>query len=210
MIFSHVATGPMFNTGLALLNATTRDANVEVFIMRRNGELVGGAADVLTASFTLRAGKKRAVLLDTLVPASVYDDGFVFVRSTNEVPLYGLQLFFTRDIKVIANVPAGVLDSGLGYAPPAPASPLPPLTIASLNPSTAGEGAVLTINGTGFSPVPSGNTVVFTTATSTVSVPASAVTPTTLTVIVPANVANGPVFFTTAGRFSNSLQLTVP
>jgi hypothetical protein len=33
------------------------------------------------------------------------DGGFVIVRSS--VPLYGIELFFSRDLRVIANVPGG-------------------------------------------------------------------------------------------------------
>jgi hypothetical protein len=118
MIFSHVATGPAWNTGLALLNTSATDANVEVYIMRKNGTLVGGAANVPTATFNLPAGTKRAALLTEFVPQSSADDGFVFVRTTNNVPLYGFELFFSRDVKIIANVPTGVLGPGIPFVPP--------------------------------------------------------------------------------------------
>jgi hypothetical protein len=120
MIFSHVATGPSWATGLALLNATSTDANVEVYVMRKTGALVGGAANVATAAFTIPAGTKRAYLLTELVPASTADDGFVFVRSTNGVPLYGFELFFSRDVKIISNVPSGALAAGISFTPPSP------------------------------------------------------------------------------------------
>jgi subtilisin family serine protease len=120
LIFSHVAMGPGWGTGLALLNATSTPANVEVYIMRKDGSLVGGAANVPTASFILPAGTKTAKLLEELVPAANANDGFVYVRTTNNVPLYGLELFFTRDVQVIANVAAGVVDPSITYTPPAP------------------------------------------------------------------------------------------
>ena len=122
MIFSHVATGPAWGTGIALLNATSTDAAVEVYVMRKTGTLVGGAANVSTASFILPAGTKRAALLTELVPSSTVDDGFVFLRTTNNAPLYGFELFFSRDLKIIANVPPGVLAPGITFAPPAPSS----------------------------------------------------------------------------------------
>jgi hypothetical protein len=120
LIFSHVAMGPGWGTGLALLNATSTAANVQVYIMRKDGTLVGGAANVPTAAFTLPAGAKVAKLLEELVPAANANDGFVYVRTTNSVPLYGLELFFTRDVQVIANVAAGVVDPSITYTPPAP------------------------------------------------------------------------------------------
>jgi hypothetical protein len=115
MIFDHVATGPQWNTGLALLNSTTTDANVEVYIMRATGTLVGGA------SFTLPRGTKIARQLTEWVPASSFDDGFVFVRTTNNVPLFGMQLFYSRDNRVIANIPAAGIDPSITFTPPAPA-----------------------------------------------------------------------------------------
>lgn len=118
MIFSHVAMGPGWGTGLALLNATSTPANVQVYIMRKDGTLVGGADNVPTAAFTLPAGTKNAKLLEELVPAANANDGFVYVRSN--VPLYGLEVFFTRDVQVIANVAAGVIDASITYNPPAP------------------------------------------------------------------------------------------
>src|SRR5207244_2084454 len=86
IIFDHVANGPLWSTGLALLNTTSTDANVDVYVMRRTGALVG------KASFTLARGTKVAKQLAELIPASTADDGFVYVRTTNNVPLYGIQL----------------------------------------------------------------------------------------------------------------------
>ena len=68
----------------------------------------------------LGAGKKTAPLINALVPASKFDDGFVYVRTTNNVPLYGMELFFTPDVKVLANVAAGSIDPSITFTPPAP------------------------------------------------------------------------------------------
>jgi hypothetical protein len=113
MIFDHVATGPSWNTGLALLNNSTVDANVEVYVLRATGALVGSAA------FTLPRGTKIARQLTEWVPASAADDGFVFVRTTNGIPLYAIQLFYSRDNRVIANIPAAGIDPSITYTPPA-------------------------------------------------------------------------------------------
>ena len=120
LIFSHVANGPTWGTGLALLNATSTDANVQVYVMRKTGALVGGADNVPTASFILPARSKIAKVINELVPTALNDDGFVFVRTTNNVPLYGTELFFSRDLQVIANVAAGTLDPSITYTPPTP------------------------------------------------------------------------------------------
>lgn len=210
MIFSHVANSPFWGTGLALLNTSSTDANVEVFIMRRTGALVGGAQNVLTAAFTLPGGTKRARLLTELVPTANADDGFVYVRSVNNVPLYGLQLFFTSSIRMIANVAAGVIDPTITFTPPPPAAPLPPLTITTVTPSPVSPGQTLTITGAGFSATPTENTVGFTAATGSTGVQSVTAAANTLTVNVPPNAITGPVYVTsTGGRFSNSVILSV-
>jgi hypothetical protein len=113
MIFGHVANGPSWSTGLALLNtSTTTDAVVQVSVMRKTGALVG------SASFVLSRGTKQAQFLTDWVPASNADDGFVFVQSLNNVALHGLELFFSRDFKVIANVAPGALDPAIPFQPP--------------------------------------------------------------------------------------------
>ena len=114
MMFDHVATGPAWNTGLALLNTSNTDANVEIYIMRATGALVGKAA------FTLPRGTKISQQLTEWIPASTADDGFVYVRTTNGVPLYAIQLFYSRDTRVIANIPAAGIDPGITYTPPSP------------------------------------------------------------------------------------------
>lgn len=209
LMFSHVANGSFWGTGLALLNTTTTDAIVEVYIMRRAGTIVGGASDVLTATFSVAAGKKVAKLLNELVPSSTFDDGFVYVKSANNVPLYAFQLFFSRDLKIVANVAAGAIDPSISYSPPAAAVPLLPLTITTLTPSTAVLQATISVIGTGFNTTAASNTVVFTSATGSVTATAATATATTLTVVVPATAISGPVYVTTGGRFSNSAVLAV-
>jgi hypothetical protein len=114
MIFAHVANGPGWSTGLALLNTTTTTANVQIYVMRRTGALVG------LANVTLEPGAKLAKLVTELIPDATHDDGFVYVRTSNGVPLYGLELFFSRDVRVMANVAAGLIDPLITYIPPLP------------------------------------------------------------------------------------------
>lgn len=120
IVFAHIADLDPWWTGLALLNSTGTLATVEVFAMTPAGELIGGADNVPTARFTLAPRTKTAKLLSEIVPQTgnrTSDGGFVYVRST--VPLHGIQLFFTRDLQILANVSGRALLPGT-YTPPAP------------------------------------------------------------------------------------------
>jgi hypothetical protein len=210
MIFSHVANGPVFDTGLALLNTSSTDAVVEVFVMRMAGGLVGGAADSATAAFTIPAGTKYVGLLEQFVAASVFDDGFVYMRSVNNVPLYGFQLFYRTDgiFKAASNVAAGAVHPSITFTPPAPPVPLPSPAITSLTTPVI-RGGILTITGTGFSATAASNTVFFTSTSGTVSATPTVATTTTLTVTVPTTAISGPVYVSTGSRFSSSVVLEV-
>jgi hypothetical protein len=211
LMFAHVANGSFWATGLALLNATATDAAIEVYVMRRDdGALVGGSQDVLTASINLPAGGKIARLIDQLVPPALFDDGFVYVKSANNVPLYAFQLFYVKaDVRAISNVAAGVIDPSITFTPPAPPSPLPPLTLSSITPSPVARSSAVTLTGSGFSATPGSNSVVFTTATGAVSAIPSSASSGSLTVTVPSTAITGPVYVTTGGRFTPSIVLSV-
>ena len=127
LIFGHIADLSPWWTGVALLNPGTTDANVQVFAMNPNGTLIGGAANVPTATFTVPAGRRVAKLLQEWIPQTQTrssDGGFIFIRVTNFVPLYGLQLFFLRSGAAFANVPASKVAPD-AYSPPAPPAPPP-------------------------------------------------------------------------------------
>jgi hypothetical protein len=126
MLFSHIADLSPWATGLALLNTGAADAAVEVYAISPPGSLIGGADNVATARFTLPAGSKRSVLLSELIPQTQLrssDGGFIFVQSST--PLYGMVLFFTRDLAILANVPMSPVAPGLMFIPPSP----PPIQI---------------------------------------------------------------------------------
>ena len=114
LVLSHIADIRPWWTGLALLNPGNVDAQVSVFAITPGGTLIG------SATVTVPAGQKIARLLSEWVPQTqtrTSDGGFVFVRST--VPLYGIELFFTRDLRFLANVPAfGVAATGQFTPPP--------------------------------------------------------------------------------------------
>src|SRR5262249_27563006 len=154
LMFAHIADLAPWLTGLALLNTSSTTATVSVYAMNPDGTLIGGADNVPTAQFALNPGTKTARLLSQLIPQTQLrsnDGGFIFIRSTQ--PLYGIELFFTRNLRILANVAAG---SGTGFT--APAAPAP-LVLNSVSPARAAVGAMLTLTGTGFSSNAAGDTV---------------------------------------------------
>ncbi len=113
LLFAHIADRPPWRTGLALLNTNSSVAIVEVFALRPDGSLIG------VAQFPLAAGAKTAKLLSEWIPqmeSRTSDGGFVFVRS--DLPLFGTELFFSRDGQILANVAAGRILPGIVYVPP--------------------------------------------------------------------------------------------
>jgi hypothetical protein len=116
LFFAHIADGPpQWQTGLALLNATDSAANVEVYALNPSGSLIGGT------QFSLDSGQKLANVIHELIPQTKgVNGGFIFVRTTNKIPLYGIELFYTEDLKVLSNVAAGNPVGVLTYTPPRP------------------------------------------------------------------------------------------
>ena len=106
---THIADLPPWQTGLALFNTDPgRTANVQVFAIAPDGASIGSA----TLSLSSRA--KTSPLLNQLIPQTqtrTTDGGYVFVKS--DVPLVGIELFFSRNMKVVSNVPAGRLLPGI-------------------------------------------------------------------------------------------------
>jgi len=117
LLLGHIADLNPWWTGIALLNPGVTDASVEIFAIRPDGGLIGRTLIIIPP------GAKVARLLSEWVsgtqpPLRTSDGGFVYVRSS--VPLYGLQLFFRRDLRVLSNVPAFGLNAGEVFVPPAP------------------------------------------------------------------------------------------
>lgn len=194
LLFLQVADIPPWSTGIALLNATNTPANVEVYAMYPdpNRGLIGGPSTASTASFTLNPGAKIAKLLPELIGVSV-NGGFVFVRTTNNLPLYGLELFFDQSGSFLANVAAGSLAPGLSFTPPnVTVSPGGPV-LSAISTQQTMRNTVLTLTGSNFSTIAGNNLVEFPTTTGTVDVAASTATATSLTVVVPIAAISGPV-----------------
>ena len=114
LFFSHIADGPpQWQTGIALLNATDTAAAIDIFAMNPSGTLIG------KTTINLEPRSKTARALRELIPqARGINGGFVFVRTANNLPLFAIELFYTEDLKVLSNVAAGKLVSGVTYAPP--------------------------------------------------------------------------------------------
>jgi hypothetical protein len=114
LMFAHIADLVPFATGLALLNTNAVTANIQLWSLRQDGSLIG------TAKFSLAPGNKVAGLLKDWTPQTqtrTSDGGFVFVRS--DQPLFGIELFFSRDVaRILANVSASRITPGT-YVPPA-------------------------------------------------------------------------------------------
>ena len=140
MLFAHIAQLEPWLTGLALLNTSGTAAEVEIYAMNPDGTLIGGALDSPDAAFTLEPGEKIARLIDDpWIPAADTNGGFVYVRTTNGVPLYGTELFFLTNLALLANVSPGALATGIDYAPPAAVAG-ETIGLESLSPTTASLG----------------------------------------------------------------------
>ena len=112
-LFSQIADLVPWFTGLALLNTNSVAANVNVFALNPNGTLIGKTA------FSLQPRAKTAKLLSELIlqtQSRSSDGGFVFVQSSE--PLFAIELFFSRSLKILSNVSAGKLLSGITFAQP--------------------------------------------------------------------------------------------
>ena len=206
MLFAHMAQEDPWLTGVALLNTSNTTADVEVYVMNPDGTLIGGALDAPDAAFTLEPNAKIARLLNEWIPAAQTNNGFVFVRTTNDVPLYGLELFLLSNIALLANVAPGAIADGITYTPPAPVGTI---TLDSLSPASVVRGATLTLNGSGFSATASSNSIVFTSASATTSVTPATATTTTLTAVVPSTAISGPVLVQVGSTSSASQILEV-
>jgi hypothetical protein len=114
LFFLHIADGPpQWQTGVALLNTSNTTAQIEMYAMTPANSLIG------SASFSIEPGKKIAKVIHELIPQTRgVNGGFVYVRTTNNVPIYGLELFYSEDLKVLSNVAAGKLNFGITYNPP--------------------------------------------------------------------------------------------
>jgi hypothetical protein len=103
LMFSHVAQGGAYFTGLALLNAGTEAATVTIEVNSPNGTAL--ASKVVT----LQGGERTVGLIRELFPNLGNQLGG-FVRVTSTAPIYGLEIFGSVDLRLgsfLTNIPAG-------------------------------------------------------------------------------------------------------
>ncbi|HEY3130563.1 MAG TPA: hypothetical protein VGL91_13970 [Acidobacteriota bacterium] len=117
-VFSHQAEAAGFFTGLAILNASTFTANVEVYSLNVDGSLRG-----LTKK-AFKPNQRESKLLHEWIPAANgAAGGYILVRS--DVPIIATELFGTVQLTALANVPPQPIDNDLN-----PAAGLPTLKIS--------------------------------------------------------------------------------
>jgi hypothetical protein len=98
---------------LALLNTSNVPATAELYAMDPSGALIG------KTTVNIEPGARLTKIVHELIPETRgVNGGFIYLRSTNGVPLYGMELFYTEDLKVLSNVAAGKLAAGLPFVPP--------------------------------------------------------------------------------------------
>ena len=98
-VFSHVAQGLGFSTGLAIVNPEDRIAHVKVELRRMDSSLVGTVGPV-----DLEPRNRLISLIPELFP----DSGEVIggtVKVTSDGPVTGVELFYTNDLRLLSAVP---------------------------------------------------------------------------------------------------------
>ena len=97
-VFSQVAQGIGFYTGLTVVNPGTQDASLEFYTLRPDGTTVG------RSTVTVKAKQRVGRLFSELLPASLSQvGGWAYVRSSQ--PIIGAVLFGSTNGYALANVP---------------------------------------------------------------------------------------------------------
>jgi len=109
LVYSHIAEGDGYYTGMTVVNAAAEPADVDLFILRPDGTTIG------RTGFSIPAGGRVGKLFRELMPASLTQvGGWIFLRSSQ--PLAGSVLFGDTSGSALASVPQQV--GGLGFPPP--------------------------------------------------------------------------------------------
>src|SRR5690348_10237269 len=106
--------------GRCIVCSGSVDVAVEIYALNPSGSVVGQESNS-PARIALPAHNRTAGLIEQLIPSvrsRQWDGGFVFARTTNGTPIFGIELFFLRGNDAIANVPAGVLPPAVDYKTP--------------------------------------------------------------------------------------------
>jgi hypothetical protein len=100
LLFSHVAQGAGYYTGLAFLNPNASAVSVDVRIFDRNG------VQTAFAPLSIAAGARTARLLTELVP-SLGEQLGGYIHATSSLPVFAFELFGSSNgARFLANVPA--------------------------------------------------------------------------------------------------------
>jgi hypothetical protein len=103
LMFSHIAQGGGYFTGLALLNTEDAAATVTIEVQSSNGAILASKA------VTLQAGERMIGLLNELFP-NIQNQMGGSVRVVSTGPIYGLQIIGSIDGRsgnFLSNIPAG-------------------------------------------------------------------------------------------------------
>jgi hypothetical protein len=114
LFFAHIADGePQWQTGLAIVNADAAATEIDMYAVAPGGGLIG------FTHLSLDPGRRVAKVIHEFIPETQgVNGGFVFIRTTNNVPVYGIELFYTQDLKIVSSVAAAKLKGGVSYTPP--------------------------------------------------------------------------------------------
>jgi hypothetical protein len=114
IFLGYVAELDPWATGFALLNPSVFDALVDIYAMRPNGTLIGNRMD-----FFIPGGTKTSMMTGEWIPQTTtrsVNGGFLFIHST--LPLIPLELIFSRDQRVLSQVPGFPLGASERFTPP--------------------------------------------------------------------------------------------
>jgi len=98
LVFSHIAQGGGYFTGLALLNADNAPATVTIEVNSSTG------VRLASKTVTIQGGERLIGLLNELFP-EIQNQMGGFVRVESTLPIHGLQIFGNRDF--LTNIPGG-------------------------------------------------------------------------------------------------------
>ncbi len=102
VIFSHVAQGLGFVTGVLALNPGDETATLDVILRAEDG------SEVATAQLVLAPGERRAVLIEELFGEAIEQIGGR-LELQSDVPVIMAEMFFSEDGEILSAVPGNVL-----------------------------------------------------------------------------------------------------
>jgi hypothetical protein len=101
MLFSHIASNDLYFTGIAILNPNTSDASVTIEVYDADGRMLDSGQELIQA-------KKRSSRLLTEYFSSLVgkNQSSGYIRVISDIPVASFALFGTKDLSVLAAIPA--------------------------------------------------------------------------------------------------------